>query len=57
MEWLRKATLDSFTEFGEVNTKTDARGVIMTFTYDALHRVTQKSYDTSGAPRVASTQE
>ncbi|HEY3134973.1 MAG TPA: hypothetical protein VGL29_02870, partial [Blastocatellia bacterium] len=49
-----QATLDSYTEFGEVATKTDARGVIMTFTYDGLHRGTRKSYDTSGFRAVAS---
>jgi RHS repeat-associated protein len=45
----------TYTEFGTVATKQEARGVITTFTYDALHHVTQKSYNTSGAPGVAAT--
>jgi RHS repeat-associated protein len=45
----------TYTEFGGVATKQDARGVITTFTYDALHHVTQKSYNTTGAPGVAAT--
>ena len=36
-------------------TKTDARGVITTYTYDTMNRVTGISYNTSGASNVAST--
>ena len=34
----------TYTEFSAVSTKQDARGVITTFSYDALHRATQLSY-------------
>jgi YD repeat-containing protein len=47
----------TYTEFSAVLTKQDARGVISTYSYDALHRVTGISYNTvSGvttAPAVA----
>lgn len=45
----------TYTEFGGVATKQDARGVVTTFTYDALHHVTQKSYNTSGVSGAAAT--
>lgn len=50
--WTSKYT---YTEFGAINTKQDARGVITTYSYDALHRVTGTSYNTSGASGVAAT--
>jgi RHS repeat-associated protein len=45
----------TYTTWGAAATKQDARGVVTTFSYDAVHRVTQKSYNTSNAPGVAST--
>ena len=50
--WTTKYT---YTDFGAVATKTDARGVIITNGYDMLNRLTSISYNTSGAPGVAST--
>lgn len=50
--WTTKYT---YTAFGAVATKTDARGVIITFGYDNLNRLTSISYNTSGASGVAST--
>ncbi len=50
--WSAKYT---YTEFNAVSTKQDARGVVTTFNYDALHRVTSISYDTSNAASVAAT--
>jgi RHS repeat-associated protein len=50
--WTTKYT---YTDFGKVGTKQDARGVIVTYGYDNLNRVTSVSYNTSGAPGVAST--
>jgi RHS repeat-associated protein len=41
--WSSKYT---YTEFSAVSTKQDARGVISTYGYDALHRVTGISYNT-----------
>lgn len=45
----------TYTDFNEVATRTDARGVITTYSYDDLHRTTGVSYNTSGASGVAST--
>ncbi|MCI0564002.1 MAG: hypothetical protein MN733_36465, partial [Nitrososphaera sp.] len=50
--WTSKFT---YTSFNAVDTKTDARGVITTYGYDALHRLTSVSYNTSGASGVATT--
>lgn len=50
--WTTKFT---YTSFNKVDTKTDARGVITTYSYDALHRLTGVSYNTSGATGVATT--
>jgi RHS repeat-associated protein len=50
--WSTKST---YTSFGAIETTTDARGVITTYTYDSLNRLTSISYNTSGAPSVAST--
>jgi RHS repeat-associated protein len=50
--WSTKYT---YTSFGAVATKTDGRGVIITYGYDNLNRLTSISYNTSGAPNVAST--
>ncbi len=49
--WTCKYT---YTDFG-IASHQDARGVITTFSYDSLHRLTQKSYDTSNASGVAAT--
>lgn len=50
--WTSKYT---YTDFDAVATKQDARGVITTYSYDNLHRLTGISYNVSGAPGVAST--
>jgi RHS repeat-associated protein len=50
--WSTKYT---YADWGAVATKQDARGVIMTYVYDTLHRLTSISYNTSGAPGVAAT--
>jgi RHS repeat-associated protein len=41
--------------FDAIATKTDARGVVTTYGYDAMNRLTSISYNTSNAPGVAST--
>jgi len=50
--WTTKYT---YTTFGAVATKTDARGVIITYGYDNLNRLTSISYNASGATGVDST--
>jgi YD repeat-containing protein len=50
--WSTKYT---YTDWGAVSTKQDARGVISTYGYDTLHRLTSISYNSSGAPGVATT--
>jgi lysozyme len=44
-----------YNDFNAVTSKTDARGVITSYSYDSLHRLSQKSYNTSGATGVAAT--
>ena len=51
--WSTKYT---YTDFHAVSTKTDARGVITTYTYDQLNRLLGYGYNTTGAPGVAVTQ-
>jgi YD repeat-containing protein len=43
------------TNFDAIATKTDARGVVISYGFDTLNRLTSVSYDTSHAPGVAST--
>jgi RHS repeat-associated protein len=50
--WTTKYT---YTTFAAVATKTDARGVIITYGYDNLNRLTSISYNTSGATGVSPT--
>ena len=50
--WTCKYT---YTDYNSVATKTDARGVVTSYTYDDLHRLTGVSYNVSGASGVAST--
>ncbi|MEN3333069.1 MAG: hypothetical protein V7641_2434, partial [Blastocatellia bacterium] len=50
--WTTKYT---YTDWGAAATMQDARGVIITYSYDTLHRLTSISYNTSGAPGVAAT--
>ena len=50
--WTSKHT---YTHLNAVQTRTDARGVITTNTYDTLNRLTNVSYNTSAAPNVIST--
>jgi YD repeat-containing protein len=45
--WTTKLT---YTDFNAVATRTDARGVITTYTYDLLNRLWYFSYNTSNAP-------
>jgi RHS repeat-associated protein len=45
----------TYTDFGALATKTDARGVVKTNTYDTMNRLISTSYNTSNAPGVAST--
>jgi len=49
--WTTKYT---YTNFSAVATKTDARGVVSTYSYDQLNRPTSIVYDISNAPGVAS---
>lgn len=41
--------------YGKMNQRTDARGVVTSYTYDNLNRLTQVSYNVSGASAVPST--
>jgi RHS repeat-associated protein len=50
--WTTKYT---YTDWGAVSTKQEARGVIITYSYDTLHRLTSVSYNTGSAPGVAAT--
>jgi RHS repeat-associated protein len=50
--WTTKYT---YTDHNQVSTRQDARGVITSYVYDDLQRMTQVSYNVSGAPGVAST--
>ncbi|MEW6130531.1 MAG: hypothetical protein AB1757_26085 [Acidobacteriota bacterium] len=50
--WTMKYT---YTDFHAVQTRADARGVITTYSYDNLNRLTSVSYNTSGASGVAAT--
>jgi RHS repeat-associated protein len=50
--WTSKYT---YTDFNGVATRTDARGVVTTYSYDALNRLALKSYNTASAPTVAAT--
>ncbi|MEK6303905.1 MAG: hypothetical protein AABO41_24640 [Acidobacteriota bacterium] len=50
--WSAKYT---YTDWGAAATKQDARGVITTYGYDSLHRMTSVGYNTSGASGVAAT--
>jgi len=50
--WSAKFT---YTDWGAGATKQDARGVITTYGYDSLHRMTSVAYNTSGASGVAAT--
>jgi RHS repeat-associated protein len=50
--WSRKYT---YTDFGAIASRQDARGVIVTYGYDSLNRLISISYNTSGALGVAAT--
>ena len=50
--WTSKYT---YTDWGAVATKQDARGVITTYGYDTLHRLTSISYNTVAGVTTAST--
>jgi RHS repeat-associated protein len=45
----------TYTDFHAVESRTDSRGVVTTYGYDELHRLTSITYDTSNAPAVATT--
>jgi RHS repeat-associated protein len=48
-------TTYAYTDFDAVSTRTDARGVVTTYTYGPLNMVTGVSYNTSSAAGVAAT--
>jgi YD repeat-containing protein len=50
--WTSKFT---YTAFNQVATRKDARGVVTSFGYDVMNRLTTMGYDVSQAPGVAST--
>ena len=50
--WTKKYT---YKEFGAVETRTDARGVVTTYGYDVLHRLKDITYNTTSAQGVAAT--
>jgi RHS repeat-associated protein len=50
--WSSKNT---WTDFHTISTRQDARGAVTSYGYDALNRLATVSYNTSGAPGVAST--
>jgi YD repeat-containing protein len=50
--WTTKYT---YTDWGAMQTRTDACGVVTTYGYDNLHRLTSISYDTTNAPGVDAT--
>jgi RHS repeat-associated protein len=50
--WTTKYT---YTDWGVVSTKQDARGVLTTYNYDTLHQLISVNYDTASAPGVAAT--
>jgi RHS repeat-associated protein len=45
----------TYTNFDAIATKIDPRGVVITYGFDTLNRVTSVSYDTSHAPGVTTT--
>jgi YD repeat-containing protein len=45
----------TYTDFGAIATKTDARGAVTTYNYDTMNRLTSRTYNTSNASGVAST--
>lgn len=45
----------TYTDFSAVATRTDARGVITTYGYDGLNRLTSVGYNMTNAPGVAAT--
>src|SRR5258708_36749253 len=42
-------TSKTYTSFGKIATRTDARGVVATYGYDVLNRLISVSYDTAHA--------
>ena len=50
--WTCKYT---YTDFGAIATKTDARGVVVTYGYDSMNRLVSRSYHVSHATGVAAT--
>jgi RHS repeat-associated protein len=50
--WTSKFT---YTDYDKVSTRTDARGVVTSYTYDSLHRLTQISYNTVSGVTTAPT--
>jgi RHS repeat-associated protein len=50
--WTTKYT---YTAWGAVSTRQDARGVVTTYNYDTLHQLTSINYNTASAPGVAAT--
>jgi RHS repeat-associated protein len=45
----------TYTDFGAIATKTDARGAVTTYSYDTMNRLISRTYNTTNAPGVAST--
>ncbi|HKQ03824.1 MAG TPA: RHS repeat-associated core domain-containing protein [Blastocatellia bacterium] len=48
-------TTYTYTDFSQVATRTDARGVVTTYAYDSLHRLSQVSYNTVSGVTTAPT--
>jgi RHS repeat-associated protein len=48
-------TTYTYTDFNQVATRTDARGVVTSYMYDSLHRLTQVSYNTVNGVTTAPT--
>jgi RHS repeat-associated protein len=48
-------TKNTYTDYDKISTRTDARGVVTSYSYDSLHRLTQVSYNTVSGVTTAPT--